>query len=84
MVTVTSCRPASLTVKLVVGQSNAVGGSLAGDEHLTTDQGELAVVDPDQVGSSKSESITTPDVLRVKLSDVNILDDNVLSTIGNP
>lgn len=36
--------PAGLAVKFIVGQSDAVGGAVASDEHLATNQGELAVI----------------------------------------
>jgi len=42
------------------------------------------MVDPNQVRSSERDSIATPDILRIKLSDVHVLDDNVLCAIGDP
>lgn len=44
----------------------------------------LDLVDPDHVGASKSDRIAAPDVLRVKLGDVDVLDDNILNTVGHP
>lgn len=46
-------------------------------------QSHLNVVDPDHVGTSDRDSITTPDVLGVDLGEVDVLDDNVLDTVGN-
>lgn len=57
-------------------------GLISGDEHLATDQGDLDVVNPDLVGAIQTDSITTPDVLRVELRDVDVLDDDILSTAG--
>lgn len=51
---------------------------------LATDEGDLDMVDPNQVSSSERDSIATPNVLRIKLSDVHVLDDNILCTIGDP
>lgn len=50
------------------------------DEHLATDQRDLDMVDPDLVGAIQGDSITTPDVLRVELRDVDVLDDDILDT----
>jgi len=38
------------------------------------------MVDPDEIASFQSNSIATPNVLRVELSDVDILQNDVLST----
>jgi hypothetical protein len=38
---------------------------------------------PNQISSVESYSVAAPDVLRVELGDVNILDDNVLRSVGN-
>lgn len=43
----------------------------------------LDVIDPDHITAIESDGITTPDVLRVELGDVNVLDDNVAGTIGD-
>ena len=40
------------------------------------------MVDPDHVGTCQSNGIAAPDVLRVELGDVNVLDDDVLDTVG--
>jgi len=42
------------------------------------------VVDPDQVRTGKGDSITTPDVLRVQIRDVDILNYHILCSICNP
>lgn len=44
----------------------------------------LDLVDPDHVGTSQRDSITTPDVLRVELSDVDVLDNDVRNTVCHP
>lgn len=40
------------------------------------------VVDPDEISSGKGESITTPDVLMVQVADLNVLNNNVLTSKG--
>lgn len=50
------------------------------DEHLTTNEVDLDVINPDVVGTIESNGITTPDELRVQLSDVNVLNDNIANT----
>ena len=52
------------------------------DEHLAADQRDLDVVNPDLVGAIQGDSITTPDVLRVELRNVNVLDDDILHAAG--
>lgn len=50
------------------------------DEHLTTNEVDLDVINPDVVGTIESNGITTPDELRVQLGDVNVLNDNIANT----
>jgi hypothetical protein len=38
------------------------------------------MVDPDHVRASQRDRVTAPDVLRVELGDVNVLDDDVFDT----
>ena len=40
------------------------------------------MVDPDEVGSTEGESISTPDVLVVQVADLDVLDDDVLAGEG--
>lgn len=42
----------------------------------------LNVIDPDLISSSQSDGITTPNILRVQLSDVDVLDDDVAHSGG--
>ena len=72
--------PVGGTVDLAVGDGNTVAGLVTEDNVLTADERSGDMVDPDVVGIVKSNGITTPDELRVQLSDVNVLDDNVLGT----
>ena len=44
----------------------------------------LDVVDPDHVRAGKSNGIAAPDVLRVELGDVNVLDNHILDAVGQP
>ena len=70
--------PRSVSVDLGVGDGHAVAGVVAGDDVLAADQGDLDVVDPDQVCAGEGDGVAAPDVLRVKLGDVDVLDDDVL------
>jgi hypothetical protein len=80
VVVVAASRPAGGTVDLAVGDGDTVAGVVAEDNVLTTDERSSNMVDPDVVSVVEGNSITTPDILRVKLSDVNVLDDDVLGT----
>ena len=39
---------------------------------MTTDEGHLDVVNPDEISAGKSNSIATPDILWVELGDVDV------------
>jgi hypothetical protein len=41
------------------------------------------MIDPDIGGAIESDSITTPDVLRVQISDLEVLKYHVVGTSGN-
>lgn len=43
----------------------------------------LDVINPYEVGTIQSDSITTPDVLRVQICYVNVLDDDIAGTADN-
>lgn len=43
----------------------------------------LDVINPDKISTIQGDSITTPDVLRVKVRDVNVLNDNIAGTADN-
>lgn len=43
----------------------------------------LDVIDPDHVSAGDGDSITTPDVFRVDVGEVDILNDNVLDAVGH-
>lgn len=40
------------------------------------------MVDPDLISPIQADRITTPDVLRIQLGDMHVLDDNVLGPVG--
>lgn len=42
------------------------------------------MVDPDKVGAGKLNRITSPNVFRVQVGDLDVLDDDVGNTIGHP
>lgn len=46
---------------------------------LATNQGSTDMVDPHEIASFQSNSIAAPNVLRVELSDVDVLQNDVLS-----
>lgn len=69
--------PARLAVEFRVRNGHPSGGLITRDQELPADQRNLDVVQPDQVAAGHLECITTPDVLRVQLRNVNILEDDV-------
>lgn len=56
-------------------------GFVSGNEHLTTNEVDLDVVNPDVVGAVEGDSVTTPDELGVELRDVDVLDNDVADTV---
>ena len=44
----------------------------------------LDMVDPDHVGPCQRNCVTSPDILRVELGDVDVLDDDVGNTVSHP
>lgn len=83
LLTVAGGRVVALAIELVVGDGYLAGGLGTEDDVLAADEGSLAVVDPDQVGTVNSDTITTPHVLSVDLGDVNVLDDDVGNAVGH-
>lgn len=59
-------------VDVVVGQGNAVGRRGAEDVVLAADLGGGYVVDPDEVGVVDGDGVTSPDVLRVDVGDLDV------------
>jgi hypothetical protein len=49
---------------------------------LAANQGGSAVVNPNIICSIKGDSITTPDQARVKVGDMDVLDNNILNSIS--
>lgn len=41
------------------------------------------MVHPNQIRTVESDGVSAPDVLRVELRDVDVLDDDVLGSVGN-
>lgn len=41
---------------------------------------DLDVIDPDHVSAVQGDSITTPNILRVEIRNVHILDDDIVGT----
>lgn len=46
-------------------------------------EGRSEPTDPDEVRLVEGDGVATPDVLWVKLGDVNVLNDDVLCSVGN-
>lgn len=67
MLAVATGRPFRVAVKLGVGDSYLAGSSPTRDDELAADEGDLDVVDPDLVGTVKSDRIASPDILRVEI-----------------
>jgi len=82
-VVVTGGRPVGGAIELGVGDGDTVGGSVAEDKVLAANAGGLDVVDPDHVGAGNGDSVSAPHVLGVDLGEVNVLDDDVLDTVGH-
>lgn len=78
MVTVASGGPGGLAVKLAVGDGDAPAGVAAENQVLAADERGGDVVDPDQIGVVQGDGVAAPDVLRVEVRDVHVLDDDVL------
>ena len=69
---VTSGTPRSNAIELSVGDGNTVGCCSTGDEHLASNEGDLAVVDPDEIAACNGNGVATPDVLWIEVGDVNV------------
>lgn len=83
VMSITSSRPRGLAIELIMGKSDTVGSLVTRHEKLSARETELAVVNPDLVGFVKSDEVSTPDVLWVDVREMNILDDDVLSSVDN-
>ena len=78
MVAVAGGGPRGDAVNLVVGDGDAVAGLVAEDDVLAADERGGDVVDPDHVDVVEGDGVAAPDVLRVELGDVDVLDDDVV------
>jgi hypothetical protein len=82
VVAVAASTPVAITIDLVVGDRNTATSLSTKNNMLAANKGGCAMVNPNVIGSVKSDSIATPDKVRVKVRNMNVLDDNVLNTIG--
>lgn len=82
MVGVATSGPVALTINPVVRDRNTATSAIAKNDMLTTNQRGGAVVDPDVISAIKSNSVSSPDNVRVKVGNVDVLDDDVLNTVG--
>lgn len=78
VVAVAGSRVVGAAVDEGVGDGDTVVGLGTEDDVLTGDTGSGNVVDPDKVSLVQGDGITTPDILRVDVSDSDVLDDDVL------
>ena len=83
VVAVAGSRPGGGTVDLVVGDGDAAGSLVTEDNVLAGNKVGGDVVDPDHIGAVNGDGITTPDVLRVDLSETNVLDNDVLDVASH-
>lgn len=83
MVAIAGSRPRGSTVDLTIRDSDTLVGVVAKNNMLSADQRGSDMINPDQISVIQRNSITAPDVLRVKIGDVNILDNNILRTPSN-
>ena len=81
MLVVAGRRPGGSTIELAVRDSDVACGLPARYDHLATDEAELAVVDPDLVRVLYGERVAAPDVLRVDIVDVDILNYDIWGTV---
>ncbi|KFY13018.1 hypothetical protein V492_03540 [Pseudogymnoascus sp. VKM F-4246] len=81
MMSITRCAPARRAIKLAVGERHAVRCRFASDEHLAAHERHLDVVDPDEIGARERDGVAAPDVLRVEVRDVDVLDNHILGSI---
>lgn len=75
VVSVTSGRVIGNTVDVVVGESNTVRSFGTKNDVLTTDVVGSDTINPDHVGIVNSDGVTSPDVFRVELFDLNVSED---------
>ena len=57
--------------------TDSVAGLGAQDNVLAANERSLDVVNPDEIGVVDGDGVATPNVFRVKIGDVDVLDDNV-------
>jgi hypothetical protein len=74
-------RPRCGTIKLVVRDSNSVACVIAKHNVLATNKRRGNMVNPNKIGVIEGNSIAAPDLLRVKVRDMNVLDNNILNTL---
>ena len=84
MVGVAGGRPRALAVELAVGDGDSSAGIVAQDKVLAADEGGGDVVDPDHVGVVQGDGVAAPNVLRVEVGDVDVLDDDVPDAADHP
>ena len=72
VVSVTSGRVIRDTVDVVVGESNTVGSERTKNDVLTGNVVSGDVINPDHVGAVDGNGVSSPDVLRVDLFDLDV------------
>lgn len=77
VVSVTSGRVIRDTVDVVVGESDTVGSERTKNDVLTGDVVSGNVINPDHISIVDSNSVTSPDVLRVDLFDLDVSESRV-------
>ena len=77
VLSVTSRRPVCHAIKLVVRDCDVPGSAPSGDDELASSKRELVVVDPDPVAVVQGEEISSPDILRVCVGEVDVLNNDI-------
>lgn len=81
MFIIASRRPGCSPVVLVVSDRDAAGSDISSYQHLSANKREFAVVDPDLVGAYERDRVTSPNVLRVEIRDVDVLDNHICGAV---
>ena len=77
LMSIASRGPRRRAIDLIVGDCHAVRGTRTQDDVLAANQRRLHVVDPDLVRAVEGDRIAAPDIMRIQVGDVDVLDDDV-------
>lgn len=83
VISIALSRPLCRSIDLTVRDCDFTRGRLSKHDVLATDERRLDVVDPDHISPIDSDTISSPNILGVNFGDVNVLDDDVLHSVGH-